>query len=192
MSVFTVEVLFLSRFMVILLDTFFFLSIFYGTIICCLQFFWTKIVTLQIYWSEIPNKCFVCFMSYFTNILKSPLACCMKNSQGRIPSLSFDSSCFKATCNPQSQVVGEVCLQIYFGSDGFRHLWAVTLPVKTTHLGTVIFNFLATPNTSGPTPVSGTGMMPLILFRVEWEQKDHCYPSGGGEGVHVEWPESIF
>lgn len=113
-------------------------------IICCLQFFWTRIVTLQIYWSEIPNKYFVCFMSYFTNILKSPLACRMKHSQGRMPSLSFDSSCFKATCNPQSQEVGEVCLQIYFGSDGFRLWWAVTPSVKTTYLGTVIFNFLAT------------------------------------------------
>lgn len=134
---------------------------------------------------KIPNKYFVCFMSYFTNILKSPLACWMKHSQRRMPSLSFDSICSKATCNPQSQMVGEGCLQIYFGSDGFRHEWAVTPPVKITYLGTVIFNFLATENTSGPTLVSGTGMLPL--------QKDHCYPSsnGGCEGVHVEWLDGI-
>lgn len=119
----------------------------------------------------------------FYQYIKSPLACWMKHSQGRIPSLSFDNTSFKATCNPQSQLIGEACLQIYFGSKGFRHQWAVTPPVKITYLGTVIFNFLATLNTSGPTPVSGTGMLPL--------QKDHCYPSGGCEGVYVEWPDGI-
>lgn len=134
-------------------------------IICCLQFFWTGIVTLQIYWSEIPNKYFVCFMSYFTNMLKSHLVCWMKHSQGRISSLSFENT-FKATCNLQSQLVGDVCLQIYFVSDGFRHTWAVTPPVKTTYLATVTFNFLATPNTSGPTSASGCHYSRTIATQV--------------------------
>lgn len=38
---------------------------------------------------------------------------------GRIAPLSFEES-FKDTHNPTSQLVGEVCLQIFFGYDVFR------------------------------------------------------------------------
>lgn len=69
-------------------------------------------------------------------------------------------------CNPQSQLIGDVCLQIYFVSDGFRQQWAVTPPVKTTDLDTVTFNFLATPNASGPTPASGCHYRRTIATQV--------------------------
>lgn len=136
---------------------------FYGMIIHYLQFFWTGIVTLYIYWYswlKFPTSILSALCLIFTNIFKSPLAHEWSIFREEYHHCLFISH-FKAMHNPPSQLAGEVCLQIYFFCyDGLRHIWALTPPVKTTCLVTVIFNFLATPNTPGPTPVSGTGMLP--------------------------------
>lgn len=60
--------------------------------------------------AEIPNKYFVCSMSYFTNISVKSFGTLNEAFSGRIPLLSFDSTCLKATHNPPSQWAGEVCL----------------------------------------------------------------------------------
>lgn len=165
MSVFTAEVLFLSRLMVNLLAIFFFTFclLWHDYLLSAVFLNWNCDTPNILEWNSQQVFCLLYVLFY--QYIKSHLACWMKHSQGRISSLSFENT-FKATCNLQSQLVGDVCLQIYFVSDGFRHQWAVTPPVKTTYLATVTFNFLATPNTSGPTSASGCHYRRTIATQV--------------------------
>lgn len=135
-------------------------------------------VYIWVFLVEIPNKYFVYFMSYFTNIFKSPLAHWMKHSQGRECCLFI--SRFKAMHNPPSQLVGEVCLQIIL------LLWW-----PQTHLSshTSSQNYLlGHSHFQLPCNPKHTWTHPSIWNWYAATIKGPSHPSGGYESIHVEWP----